>query len=235
MKKSEVMALLKEHQDPRGIQNWKKLGEATGQLRSYGIGLTQLRKLAKKVGRDHTLARQLWGSPYYDAKVVSLLIDDPKELTREEVEAQVEDLQGGYLTHVFSTCGATLPRAPFAFDLCREWMESSDATRRRCAWGLVYEFSKLKTKKAPPEEFFADCIERIRATVHDDEDMWVRESMMTALMGIGLRSKALNRAAIPAAKAIGSVDVDYGDDNGCEPLDVLKHLTGDQAKKKFGT
>ena len=36
-----------------------------------------------------------------------------------------------------------------------------------------------------------------------------------------------------AAKAIGPIDVDYGDDNSCEPLDVLKHLTSDYLKKKL--
>ena len=36
-----------------------------------------------------------------------------------------------------------------------------------------------------------------------------------------------------AVKAIGPVDIDYGDDNSCEPLDVMKHLTSDAMKKKF--
>jgi hypothetical protein len=52
-------------------------------------------------------------------------------------------------------------------------------------------------------------------------------------MGIGKRNKTLNQAAIRAAKAIGPVDIDYGDDNSCEPLDVLKHLTSDYLKKKL--
>jgi len=71
-------------------------------------------------------------------------------------------------------------------------------------------------------------------TVHGEE-MWVRESMNGALMGIGKRNRKLNKAAIRAAKAIGSVDIDYGDDSSCEPLDVLKHLTSDYLKKKLGT
>ncbi len=99
----------------------------------------------------------------------------------------------------------------------------------------MYEFSKLKGKKAPDDEFFIGCIDRIQSSIHDDEDMWVRESMNGALMGIGIRNKKLNKAAIKAAKAIGPVDVDYGDDNSCEPMDVLKHLTGDYVKRKLGT
>lgn len=234
MKKTEVMALLEKNKNERGIENWKKSKTRPKNLRSFGLGLTQLRKIAKTVGRDHKLAQQLWKSNVYDAKVIGLLIDDPKQITREQVEKQADNLDGGYLAHVFSTCGATLPKAPFALDLACDWMDSRDGTRRRCAWGLMYEFSKLKTKKAPDDDFFMDCIDRIRGTIHDDEDMWVRESMNGALMGIGLRNKKLNKAAVKAAKAIGSVDIDYGDDNSCEPLDVLKHLTGEHAKRKLG-
>ena len=65
--------------------------------------------------------------------------------------------------------------------------------------------------------------------------MWVRETMKGALMGIGKRNRELNSAAIKAVTAMGPVDVDYGDENRCEPLDVLKHLTSDYLKSKFGT
>ena len=64
--------------------------------------------------------------------------------------------------------------------------------------------------------------------------MWVRAAMQGSLMGIGKRSKALNKAAIKAVKAIGPIEVDYGD-TSCEPVDVLKHLTSDYVKQKLGT
>lgn len=235
MTKTEVMALLKENQNDRGIEHWKRLGEgASGSLRSHGIGLSQLRTLARQIGRDHTLAGQLWKSDVYDAKVIGLLIDDPKQLTRQQIEDQVEDLHGGYLAHVFSSCGATLAKAPFARELAVEWMESPDPVRRRCAWGLIYEISKTTGKKAPEDRFFMELIQRIQDSIHADTDMWVRESMNGALIGIGKRSRELNQAAIQAVQAIGPVDVDYGDDNRCEPVDVMKHLTSDHLQQKLG-
>ena len=235
MTKTEVMALLRDNANERGIEHWKRKGaKESGNLSSYGIGLSQLRKLAKKIGCNHKLARQLWQSKVYDAKIIALLVDDPKQLTREQVEQQVENLNGGYLAHVFSACGATLPKAPFAFELACDWRGHKDSIRRRCAWGLIYEMSKFKGKKAPDEAFFGECIQRIQNSIHTEDDMWVRESMNCALMGIGKRNKSLNKAAIRAAKAIGPVDIDYGDDNRCEPMDVLKHLTSDYLKQKLG-
>lgn len=232
MKKTDVMALLKENTNERGVEHWKKRGVKGSKLKSFGIGLTQLRKIAKQVGRDHKLALQLWKTNYYDAKVVGLLVDDPKQVTRAQAEEQVENLQGGYLAHVFSSCDATLAKTPFAFDLACDWMESDDPVRRQCAYALIYELSK-KNPKGMDDDFLLALIERIKKDIKD-EQMWVRESMNSALMGIGKRNKKLNKAALRAAKTIGPVDIDYGDDNSCEPLDVIKHLTSDHLKKKLG-
>ena len=229
MTKTQVMALLKENQNERGIAHWKKKPR---QLKSFGIGLTQLRKLAKKIGKDHQLAGQLWKSNYYDAKSVGLLVDDPKQVTREQAEEQVEQLDGGYLAHVFASCDATLAKTPFAFDLACEWMNSEDEVRRRCGYTLLYELSK-KNPRGMDDDFLLERIDHIQNSIHDEE-MWVRESMLTALMGVGKRNKKLNKAAIRAAKTIGPVDIDYGDDNSCEPLDVLKHLTSDYIRQKLG-
>ena len=82
MTKTQVLSLLKENRNERGIAHWKKLGAKTSKLKSFGIGLTQLRKLAKRVGPDHRLAQQLWKSDIYDAKIIGLLIDDPKQVER---------------------------------------------------------------------------------------------------------------------------------------------------------
>jgi 3-methyladenine DNA glycosylase AlkD len=233
MTKTQVIALLKENRNERGVAHWKKMGAKTGKLKSFGIGLTQLRKLAKQVGRDHALGQRLWDSDIYDAKIVGLLIGDPKRLTREEAERQVEGLQAGLLSHVFSSCDATLPKAPFAFELAQTWSTSKDPMRRRCAYGLFYEFSKKKNVKGMDDDFLLERIALIERSIRDEE-MWVRASMAGALMGIGKRNKKLNKAAIRTAKAIGPIDVDYGDDNACEALNVLKHLTSDHLKKKLG-
>ena len=231
MTKSEVMVLLKANRNDRGVKNWEKLGPDTGGLKSFGIGLTQVRKLARKVGRDHNLALQLWKSANHDAKIIGLLIDDPKLLTREQVEEQVEGVGAGMLAHVFSSCDATLPKAPFAFDLARHLIESADALRRRCGYGLIYELSKDKRNAELTDEFFLDCVRRIRDEISTEEN-WVRLSMGGALIGIGKRNKKLNRTAIKAAKAIGPVDFNDGGSK-CEPLDILKHLTSDYLKRKL--
>jgi len=228
MTKTQVIALLKEHRNERGIANWKKHC-AKSKLKSFGIGLTQLRKLAKQIGRDHKLAQQLWKSDTYDAKVIGLLIDDPKQLSREQAEEQVEQLDGGMFPHVFASCDATLAKTPFAFELARDWVESKDNMRRQCGYALLYELSK-KNPKGMDDAYLLARIDHIRYAI-DDEGIGVRGAMAGALMGIGKRNKKLNKAAVNAAKVIGPIDM-Y-ESGKCEPFDVLKHLTSDYMKKKL--
>jgi 3-methyladenine DNA glycosylase AlkD len=232
MTKTEVLDLLKENRDARGEANWKAMGDRAGGLTSFGIGLTRLRAIAKQVGRDHALALKLWNERNHDAKVIGLLIDDPKQLTRDQVEMQVDGARPGMLGHVLSSCDATLPKSPIAFETAKAWMASQDPVRRSCGYGLVYELAKDKKDERLTDEFFLGCVEKINKTIAKEENS-VRVGMGGALLSIGKRNKKLNAAATRAARAIGPIHFSDGDKK-CEPMDVLKHLTSDYLRNKLG-
>jgi 3-methyladenine DNA glycosylase AlkD len=229
---SEVLALLDAERDERGMSHWEKLGPGTEGMRSYGIGLTRLRGLAKRMGRDPKLAQALWKTDIHDARVIALLIDDPAQITREQAERQVEELAGGMLAHVFACCDATLAKSPLLVELAGQWVWSDDPVRRECGYGLLYEASKLSGKKAPGEEFFLAQVRRIAETI-DGESEKVRLSMGAALMGIGKRSAALNKAALKVARDVGPIEFTSASGK-CEPFDVAKHLTTDRLREKLG-
>ncbi len=231
MNKAEVISLLESHKNEAGIEKWAQRQYKSKKLKSYGIGLTVLRKLAKQIGRDRALALQLWSSDIYDAKVIALLIDEPKKITMEQAEEQVEGVEQGHLAHVFSSCNASLAKTPFVAELAEKWIKSKDPMRRSCSYGLIYELSKSKKKSAPENNYFLACIKKIQDS-YDKEDGPVLLSMGGALMGIGKRNAELNKAALKLAKKIGPIPIES--ENGqCDPFDVVKHLTSDYLKEKF--
>lgn len=232
MNHTEVIALLESNQNEKGIQNWEKQNSQANTLKSFGIGLSILRKLAKQVGRDHVLALELWKSEFYDVKIIALLIDDPKQITRDQAESQVVNMQAGHLAHVFSSCGAPLAKTHFVVELACDWMTSKETIRRSCAYGLLYEVSKSKKKNAPDDAFFLEIIEHISSSF-SGEKLIVKASMGGALMGIGKRNANLNAAALKVAQMMGPIQIG-SEDNKCEPFDVVKHLTSDYIKKKLG-
>lgn len=226
----EVFTLIEAHRDERGIRQWQERHAASG-LRSLGLGLTQLRKLAKEIGRNRDLAQALWTTDLYEARVISLLIDDPSRMTREQAEAQVEQLEGGHLAHVFSSCDATLARVSFVRPLAEDWMRSDDPVRRACGYCLLYELSKAKGKKAPDEDWFAGWVAHIDEHRHT-ASVDVLMAMATALMGVGKRSAALNRQALAVARQIGPIDWDPT--GACEPFDVVKHIDNERLRSALG-
>jgi hypothetical protein len=229
---SDVLSLLCAERDERGMTAWEKLGPCKGGMRSYGIGLARLRKLAKRIGRNRELAHALWKTDVYDARVIALLVDDPAQITRSQAEKQVEELAGGMLAHVFACCDATLAKTSFVRELADGWVRSDDPTRRECGYGLLYEMSKFSGRKAPGEEFFLAHVEHISHRIGTESER-VRLSMATALMGIGKRSAALNKAALEVAREGGPIG--FASAGGeCEPFDVVKHLTTDRLKDKLG-
>lgn len=228
MNEQDVVKLLEQNKNERGIENWLKLHGDAHSLKSFGLGLTQLRKLAKQVGRSHELAQQLWLSEYYDVKVIALLIDEPKKITKAQAESQVEALEGGYLAHVFSSCDATLAKTSFAVELSDEWIDSKDEVRMRCGYGLLYETSKSKKKSAPDNDYFFAHIEKIKNN-YSQAPIDVLMAMGSALQGMGLRNIELHKKALPLAKEIGPIHFS----DTCESYDVAKNLTSDYVKKKF--
>lgn len=231
MKNTKVIELLEEHRNERGITHWNRLNPNKDSLKSFGIGLTVLRKLAKKVGRDHELAKVLWESDIYDVKIISLLIDDPKLMTIEQAESQVDQLYQEHLAHVFSSCDAALAKTSFVIPLLMDWISSNNTIRKRCGYGLLYEVSKSTKKSAPDNAFFLDKIEHILNSYKDEKNV-IKAAMGGALMGMGKRNIELNSAALKVAKKMGPITIDSGVTK-CEPFDVAKHLTSDYIKNKL--
>ncbi len=228
MTKSEVLKLLKENANERGIANWKKSDPSNGKWSSFGIGLTQLKKLAKQIGRDHKLATELWKEPNFDAKQMAILVEDPKEVTEKQVDAQLADLEFWMLAHVYVS--TLFPKLPFIRDKAPKWRKSKNHIERRC--GYLALSGLAASDKTTPDDFFLPIVEKIEKEIKGEEN-FVRDAMNTALYNIGCRSKQLHSAALKAAKSIGRVEVDYGD-NSCQPIDVVKHLSGERVKAKLG-
>ncbi len=226
MTASEIIALLEQHQNERSMKNWEK-NPYKGNLRSLGMGITQVKNIAKKIKKNHELALELWQSDYFEAKLMSVLLEEPKKITREQVEKQAEDL--GFWMLSSSYVSTIFPGLEFSQELTEQWRKSSDPVKRRCGYLVLYGAPESKT---PADEAkLINLIAEIEKNIQAEEN-FVKDAMNNALYGIGRVSKRLNAAVIEAAGKIGKLHVDYGD-NSCEPLDILKHLTNERIQKSL--
>src|SRR5437867_10834904 len=85
----EVLQQLQAKASPANIAGMAKFG-IVGEHR-LGVAVPDLRRIAKTAGRDHQLARALWQTGIPEARIVAALVDDPKQVTVQQMEEWVAD------------------------------------------------------------------------------------------------------------------------------------------------
>jgi len=224
MNKEAIYKLLDENKNQRGIENWNKMD--IQDWSSFGIGLTQLKKLAKQVGRNHELAQALWKEPNYDVKTMAILTEEPKKVSQAQIEEMVNDVGMWIMSHTWVQ--NLFCKVHFAKELAEHWRVSKNDVKRRCGYSYLYYLAK---DSKTPDAYFTPILEKIKAQIQLEEN-YVKDAMNNALFAIGQRSKLMNVMCISIAENAGKITVDYGD-NSCEAVDVIKHLTSERMKKKF--
>lgn len=224
MTKGEVIAMLEENKNERGILNSEKF--AYENWTSFGIGLTQLKKLSKVVRRNHELAKELWLEPNYDIKTMAILIEEPKKVDQNQIEEMVNDVGMWILSHTWIQ--NLFCKVSFAKELAEKWRASEDDLKRRCGYGYLYYLAK---DKKMGDDYFIPILKDIEEQLQCEEN-YVKDAMNNALFALGQKSKFLNEKCILIATNIGKVKVDYGE-NSCEAVDVIKHLTSERIQNKL--
>jgi 3-methyladenine DNA glycosylase AlkD len=189
---------------------------ATGEV--LGVSFAHLGKLAKRLGRDHSLARRLWLTGIADARLLAAMVADPAAMTSQEIEAWID----AAATHVpidalVQHVAATMPARR---ELAAAWTASPDEWRGRAGWQLLAQLAL--TDSELPDSFFVPYLEIIRREIHARPNR-AREAMNGALIAIGVRSAELETAALAVAAAIGPVAVDHGD-TACKTPDAADYI-----------
>ena len=89
MEYDEVMDRLKSLSDPKAVEGMARFGINANNV--YGVSIPNLRRIAKQIGKDHTLAQKLWDSGVHEARILAGMIDDPDQVTYEQMERWVSD------------------------------------------------------------------------------------------------------------------------------------------------
>jgi len=90
MDANEALARLKTLSDPAALEGMARYGINT--KKAYGVCVSKLRELAKEIGQDHVLARELWASGIHEARILASIVDDPKQVSDRQLERWVSAL-----------------------------------------------------------------------------------------------------------------------------------------------
>lgn len=195
-----VLVELKRLANPVNVAGMARFG-ITGQ-QVLGVSTQPLRALAKRLGRSHELAAQLWSSGVFEARLLAALIEQPELVTRRQANTWARDFEcwadcDGVCLHLFR-------KTSFAHELAATWTSRSAELVKRAGFTMIATLAVHD--KAASDGVFRSYLKRVEAEATDERHN-VKKGVNWALRQIGKRNPALNREALRVATRIQKLDV----------------------------
>lgn len=165
---------------------------------AFGVPVGQIREIAKRLGRNHELARALWDTGWYEARMLATFVDQPKLVTPAQMDRWCKDFDSWAICD--TACFHLFDRTPHAFKKVSQWSKRKDEFVKRAAFALLASLA-LHDKKSGDEPF-RDSLPLIERASTDDRN-FVKKGVSWALRGIGhRRSPALKASAVELAERL---------------------------------
>lgn len=194
---------------------------------AFGVPMPRIREFAKRLGKDHGLALQLWRTGFHEAMILAALIADPRRLERSTAEEWASNLDSWDVCD--QLCSCLLDRTPYATELIESWTRRDDEYVKRA--GFVIMAALAVHDKRAPDSLFLGFLPRIVEGAADEKN-FVRKAVNWALRQIGKRNLALNREAVRTAHEVAKLG---GRSASWVAKDALRELTDERTLQRLKT
>jgi len=220
----DIINKLNEHSNPKNVAGMARFGISS--KNTLGVSIPILRDIAKKIGKDHELAIQLWKTGIHEARILAGMIDNVLEVTEKQMESWVKDFDSWDTCD--QVCMNLFDKTPFAHKKAVEWTKRKEEFVKRAGFAMIAALAS-HDKKAKDNDFirFFPCI--VKAST--DERNFVRKAVNWALRGIGKKNRPLNKAAIKVAEKILGID---SKPSKWIAADALRELKSPAVRKRIG-
>src|SRR5215471_19833340 len=163
----------------------------------YGVAKPRMDALARRIGKDHQLALDLWASGVHDARILAGMIDMSEEVSAVQMDRWVRDFDNwdvcdGTCCHLFAHTGG-------AWEKAVAWSKRKTEFEKRAGFALV-AYLAVHDKTADDGKYLR-LLPLIRREAGDERN-FVRKAVNWALRQIGKRNLRLNAAAIREGERI---------------------------------
>jgi len=164
--------------------------------KALGIKTPLLRKLAKKIGRNHFLALDLWQTDILEARMLASMIEDSDSINENQFDNWVNDFDSWAIC---DQCCSILGQTKFSLQKINDYSTRSEEYVKRTAFVLMCE-QAVHHKNVDNEQFY-QFLEIIEREAWDDRN-FVRKAVNWALRQIGKRNEILRLKAIETGERI---------------------------------
>lgn len=199
MNADEIIKKLKSAGSPKDLASMTRFGIKS--KNACGVTIPFLRSMAKNVGKNHSLALELWKYGIHEARILAGMIDEPQFVTENQMEEWVKDFD--FWGDCDQVCSNLFDKTEFAYKKAEEWSARKEEFVKRAGFVLMACLA-VHDKKAEDARFmrFLPIIKRESA----DERNFVKKAVNWALRQIGKRNMRLNKEAIKLSEEIKNID-----------------------------
>lgn len=195
----DIIGELESLSNPEDIAGMARFGIKSN--KAYGVRMPELTRIAREVGKNHQLAEELWRHGYTETRILACMVDDPKEVTEEQMERWALEFNSWDVCD--QCCMKLFRKTPYAYQKIEEWSALDEEFVKRAAFTLIATLA-VHDKKADDEKFEELFSLIIRES--GDERNFVKKAVNWALRQIGKRNLDLNRKAIAVAEKIDQLN-----------------------------
>lgn len=199
MTADEIIKKLESLENPANIAGMKRFGITA--KKAFGVAAPVLKDLAKAVKKQaenrHALALELWKTGVHEAQIIAYLIDDPKEVTGEQMDAWAADFDNWAICD--GACGHLFCKTEFAYKKAFEWAARDEEFVKRA--GLVLPAWLAVHDKKADDALIAQFLPVLENN-SDDARNFIKKAVNWSLRQIGKRSLHLMELAVESAARI---------------------------------
>ena len=194
--------------------------------KAFGVSVGDLQRIARPLAPDHALARALWKTGWYDARMLFAFLGDPEQVTSAEMERQVRQFDNWALCDTL--CFKLWDRTPLAWTKVGPWCRRREEFVRRS--GFVLLACLAAHDREAGDERFLRALPLIESGAVDPRN-FVKKGVSWALRGIGHRNARLHTAALRLAERLTE-----SDDAAARWVgrDALRDLSRSAVRRKVG-
>jgi 3-methyladenine DNA glycosylase AlkD len=187
-----VLAWLKKRGTGKNRKGMARFGLPS--TNTFGVSMATMQPEAKRIGTDHKLAQALWRTGWYEARIMSAFLGDPRQVTPALMNAWCRDFDNWGTTD--TVCFKLFDRSPHAWKMVGRWVKEKGEFQKRA--GFVLMACLAAHDKAAPDAAFMKFFPMIEKGASDDRN-FVKKGVSWALRHVGHRNAALHAAAIKTA------------------------------------
>jgi 3-methyladenine DNA glycosylase AlkD len=190
-----ALSSLEEMSTDRDRENLVRFG--INAKKAFGVSMANIKVLAKRLGRSHELASALWKTGWYEARMLSSLVDEPDRVTPAQMDRWCRDFDNWGICD--TVCFVLFDKTPHAWSKVAEWHDNRGEFVKRASFALIASLA-LHDKKSADKPFL-ESLRFIELAASDDRN-FVKKGVSWALRAVGRRNAALNSAAVKVARRL---------------------------------